>query len=72
MSRQHDIIEYIIALVNEFSKKFKLTDVESYRYIRNHHAINFIESNYNILHTLDFNEAVDSVAIYCRKNGGQL
>lgn len=67
-----DIIEYIIALVNEFAKRFGLSEKQAYRYIRAHKGIAFIEQNYGIIHTLDFNEAVDSVALYCRKTGGEL
>lgn len=67
-----DIFEYIIALVNEFATKFNLSDRQAYNYIRRHRGIAFIEQNYGIMHTLDFNEAVESVAIYCRKSGGKL
>lgn len=67
-----DIFEYIIALVNEFAKRFSLTDRQAFNYLRNHRGIMFIESNYGIIHTLDFREAVDSVATYCRRSGGQL
>ncbi len=67
-----DIIEYIIALVNEFAKRYGLTEKQAYRYIRVHKGIAFIEQNYGIMHTLDFDEAVDSVALYCRKTGGKL
>lgn len=38
-----DIIEYIIALVNEFAKRFGLTEIQAYRYIRIHKGIAFIE-----------------------------
>ena len=67
-----DIIEYIIALVNEFAKRFGFSEKQAYRYIRIHKGVAFIEQNYGIIHTLDFNEAVDSVALYCRKAGGKL
>ena len=67
-----DIIEYIIAVVNEFAKKFGLSDRQAYHYIRVHNGIAFIEQNYGIIHTLDFNEAVNSIALYCRKSGGEL
>jgi hypothetical protein len=67
-----DIIEYIIALVNEFAKRFGLSEKQAYRYIHIHKGVAFIEQNYGIIHTLDFNEAVDSVALYCRKAGGKL
>lgn len=67
-----DIVEYIIALVDEFAQKFHLTDRQAYKYIRFHKGISFIEEHYGIIHTLDFREAVESVALYCRKSGGKL
>lgn len=67
-----DIIEYIVALVNEFAKRFGLSETQAYRYIRTHKGVAFIETNYGIIHTLDFNDAVDSVALYCRRAGGKL
>ena len=67
-----DIIEYIIALVNEFAKRFGLTEIQAYRYIRMHKGVAFLEQHYGIIHTLDFSEAVDSVALSCRRNGGKL
>ena len=67
-----DIIEYIIALVNEFAKRFGLTENQAYRYLRMYKGVDFVEQNYGIIHTLDFYEAVDSVAIYYNKKGGKL
>lgn len=67
-----DIFEYIIALVNEFARRFGLSDKQAFNYIHTHNGITFIEQNYGIIHTLDFNEAVDSVATYCRRFGGTL
>ena len=65
-------MEYIIALVNEFAKKFNLSDKQAFNYIRNHQGVTFIEDNYGIIHTLDYQEAVESVALFCRKTGGLL
>ena len=67
-----DIIEYTVALVNEFAKRFNLSDRQAYNYIRLHKGVAFIENNYGIIHTLDFNEAVESVALFCRRKGGAL
>lgn len=68
----NDIIEYIIAVVGEFASRFSLTDKQAYRYINFHKGISFLEENYGIIHTLDFDEAVDSVAMFCRRMGGEL
>ena len=70
--KARDIIEYIIALVNEFATRFELTEKQAYRYISMYKGVVFVEQNYGIIHTLDFKEAVDSVALYCRKKGGKL
>ncbi len=67
-----DKIEYIIALANEFAKRFDLSEKQAYMYIRAYKGIDFIEQHYGIMHTLDFNELVESVALYCRKMGGNL
>lgn len=67
-----DIFEYIIALVNEFAKRFNMSDLQAYQYIRTYQGISFIENNYGIIHTLDINEALNSIVLYCRKTGGAL
>ena len=67
-----DIIEYIVAVVSEFAFKHNLTDKQAFRYIKFHNGISFLEENYGIIHTLDFDEAVESVAMYCRRSGGNL
>ena len=69
---KRDIIEYIIALVNEFARRYGLTEKQAYRYIRVHKGIAFIEDHYGIMHTLSFEDAVDGVALYCRRSGGAL
>ena len=67
-----DIIEYIVAVVSEFASKYNLSDKQAYRYISFHNGISFLKENYGIIHTLDFDEAVDSVAMFCRRSGGEL
>ncbi len=67
-----DLIEYIVGLVSEFATRYNLTDKQAYRYISFHKGISFLKENYGIIHTLDFNEAVDSVAMFCRQYGGKL
>ena len=67
-----DIIEYTVILIAEFAKKFKLTDVEAYRYMHLHDAINYVKDNYGALHTLSFDQAVEFVQTRCRTKGGHL
>ncbi len=70
--RLHDVIEYIVAVVSEFASRYNLTDKQAYRYISFHKGISFLEENYGIIHTLDFDDAIDSVAMFCRRSGGEL
>ena len=72
MKNVRDILEYTIALVNEFAQRFDLSEQQAFRYIHVHKGIDFIQENYGIIHTLDFNEAVESIALYCRRTGGSL
>ena len=72
MAQVKDKVEYIIALINEFAKRFRLTDVQAYRYVAHYKGIDMIYEHYNIMHTLDLDEMVNSLAIYCNRQGGAL
>ena len=72
MAQVKDKVEYIIALINEFAKRFRLTDVQAYRYVAHYKGIDMIDEHYNIMHTLDLDEMVNSLAIYCNRQGGAL
>ena len=72
MTKRKDIVEYIVALINEFAKRFGLNDAQAYNYISHFNGIELIEKHYEIMHTLDFSEAVNSLAIYCKRQGGEL
>ena len=72
MAQLKDKVEYIVALVNEFAKRFGLTDVQAFRYISHYNGVELIEQHYEIMHTLDFRETVESLAIYCHRQGGVL
>ena len=70
--RTLDIIEYTIALVNEFAKRFGLSETDSFRYIDRYNGMKLIEQCYGIMHTLSFADSVEGMASYCRRNGGTL
>ncbi len=67
-----DIFEYTFIVIDLFSRKFSLTEMQAYQYLKKYNGISFIEQNYGILHTLDFSEAVEGVGLYCKKFGGAL
>ncbi len=67
-----DIFEYTFILIDLFARRFSLTEVQAYRYLKANNGIAFIEENYGILHTLDFPEVIDGLSLYCKKSGGML
>lgn len=67
-----DKAEYLVMFVNEFAKRYKLTDIQAYRYLRRFKAIEFLENQYNVAHTQSFDDMVDSMSIYCQRYGGAL
>ena len=67
-----DKLAYIIAVVNEFAERFSLNSQQAYRYLDRFNGIDFVDRFYNVEHTQSFDDVVDDLAIYCRKNGGQL
>lgn len=71
---QHNIhmIGFLVALINEFGHRFKLTDKQSYDYIARYGGIEMFIDNYNILHTLSFSDMVEGMVSFCKRQGGEL
>ena len=67
-----DKLAYIIAVVSEFAATFKLTPQQAYRYLDRFKGIDFVDRFYDVEHTQSFEDVVEDLALYCRKNGGQL
>ena len=67
-----DKIEYTIMLVKLFAHQYQLTPVQAYRYISRFDGMDFIERNYNVMHTLSFQDMVQGLTDYCHRKGGQL
>ena len=65
-------IDFLVALINEFAKRFGLSSKESYRYISRYGGVQMFFNHYDILHTLSFRDMVDGMAAFCHRHGGQL
>ena len=72
MSEQRKQINYTIACVSEFARKHSLSLQEAFRFLFTYKAIEFIKENYDIEHTLSFDDALDDMMMICEKNGGVL
>lgn len=71
-ARMEDKLAYIIAVVNEFAVTFSLNSQQAYRYIDRFKGIDFVDKFYGVEHTLSFEDVIDELALFCRKNGGAL
>ena len=56
-----DKAEYLVMFVNEFAKRYQLTDIQAYRYLKRFKAIDFLEKEYNVAHTQSFDDMVDAM-----------
>lgn len=64
--------EYIIASINVFAKRHKLTDTQAYRYLRRFKGIEMLERFYDVMHTLSFKDTTEDLTAFCHRNGGEL
>lgn len=67
-----DIAEYIVALIAAFASHYQMTEAEPYRYLSKHGTIKVAYDFYDVMHTQSFDDMVQSMASYCRRNGGNL
>ena len=70
--RVRDKAEYLVIFINEFARHYGLSAVQSYRYLNRYKAIDFLDEQYNVAHTLSFDEMVQNMAGYCQRFGGAL
>lgn len=71
-SLMKDKIDYIIMLIGEFAKRNNMTQRQAYRYIAQFKGIELCDKHYGIMHTLPLDDNLDSLSLYCRKNGGSI
>ena len=53
-----DKIEFTLALVSDFAKKYSLSTTQAFNYLERFNAITLLEQHYNIAHTLAYSEMV--------------
>ena len=73
MSREEtNRLRYTIALIAEFANKFGLGEKQAFNYMQRFKGMQYLSAYYDVLHTQSFDEAVESMAIICQRNGGKL
>lgn len=72
MKAEKNKINYTVACVSEFASRHNMDQASAFRFLYRYNAIQFIKENYDIEHTLSFDEAIEDMRTICRKNGGVL
>lgn len=67
-----NVIDYIMTVIIEFSKKYDLTIREASNYLNRFKGIDFLTEFYDVEHTLSFKDCVDDLTVVCRNNGGAI
>ena len=66
------LIEYVVANISEFAKKYELTVREASNYLNLHKGLSFLEQHYDAVHLLSIDDSVEDLARVCYNNGGGL
>ena len=72
MTETRKRINYTVACVSEFEKRYGISPKEAFQFLYEYKAIEFLKEHYDIEHTLSFDDAVEDMMIVCRNNGGEL
>lgn len=67
-----DKIDYLVMLIAEFAKRHGMSQSAAYHYIAQFKAFELCDRHYGIMHTLPLEDNLESITMYCRRNGGKL
>ena len=71
-NQEQNQIRYTVACVNEFAQAKSLSKTQSFLYLLEHKALDFLTEFYDVEHTLSFADAVSDMTQICQKNGGKI
>nr|WP_325289249.1 DUF3791 domain-containing protein [uncultured Bacteroides sp.] len=67
-----DKAEYLLSLISHFAKRNGLNVMQAYRYVKRYGGVRLIDEHYPIMHTLSFDDALDSLTSYLKRQGGAI
>ncbi len=65
-------IAYTVMCISEFAQKYSMQTKQAYLYLKQHGGISFLKDCYDAEHLLSIDDAIDDLALICRKNGGNV
>jgi len=73
MSREEsNRLKYTIALIAEFADRFGIGEKQAFNYLLRFKGLSHLSAFYDVIHTLSYNDAIDTMVQVCRHNGGGL
>ena len=71
-SEQDNKIDFIVVCINDYADKHHIHYVDSFNYLSQYGALDFIEKYYDVEHTLPFQDVLEDMSAICRQHGGTL
>lgn len=65
-------IRYINMCIVEFGRKFGMSPLLSYQYLKEFSGLSFLDKCYEAEHQLSLDETLGDLRIYCKRNGGTI
>lgn len=65
-----DKAEYLMSLISHFAERNGLSIPQAYRYVKRYGGICLVDEHYDIMHTLSFTDALESMTMYMKRQGG--
>ena len=65
-------LEYLMVFVKMFADRLGISEKQAFNYLDVHKGFSFVREHYDVIHTLDFDYAIDDVLEVCQMNGGRL
>jgi hypothetical protein len=65
-------LEYLMVFVRMFADHFRISEKQAFNYLDRHQGLAFVRNHYDVMHTLDFDYAIQDVREVCQSNGGRL
>ena len=55
-----------------FAESLGLTEKQAFNYLDRHQGFQFVRDHYDVIHTLDFDYAIEDIKEVCQAHGGRL
>ena len=65
-----DKISFMAMIISLFARKHKFNEPVAYQYIRRYGGDRLLVEHYAYLHTQDYDQVVDDLGAYCKRQGG--